>query len=281
MLGLVASMILVFGDMNAQSVDGTRVKLSDHPRATWVWGTEMLLMLDSPVFRDTVLLFLKERKLTTVYLYAAQLFGTGSYPLVDRPDEYATLVSKFHVHGIEVYALLDAVDVSVDSPIIDHFRNVLDYNNSRIEDEKFDGASLDIEPWQNPDWESNRPELSQDYLDLAGELMAIKEAQNPELIVGPTMPFWFDTFAVDRNGISRPMNEHTQNIYDYVTILAFRDKARGIDSIIFHTRNELEYAVIIDQPIVIGVETNPGELDKVTFFEEPAFHTPRAMIFIF
>lgn len=269
------------------------------PRAIWIWRETLALVNSSSEpfsQRDTAIHFLQQKGITTVYLYAAEVFHGGQSlgnPLVDQPDAYAGLVADLHARGIAVHALLDAVGSDAarpDSPLKDQFQAVLDYNQSRSrQDDRFDGFNLDLEPWvgqdggPNPAWDTlaTRLELSRGYLELASELMRMRQQQDPGLVVGGVIPFWFDVyndsdFLVDWNGTVQRMNQHVQETYDTVTIQDYRDYALTdpdtgrTDGIVALAQDEIDYATQIGkaQSVVIGVETRPASLDRITFFEE-------------
>ncbi len=241
-------------------------------RAVWMWGAEMLDAVNNPVYRDGAIDFLEDKAITTVYLYAAEVFESGASqgnPLADQPAAYAALVSSLHDNGLEVYALLDSVDVGTTVKLVSDFQAVLDYNSQATVSGRFDGFNFDIEPWKdNQGWDANRAALSQDYLDMAAVMMQMKQAYEPSLVAGPAIAFWFDDYSITWNGSTRPMNEHVQSLFDYATIMDYRDTVLGDDGILFHAQNEIGFASQIGKPLVIGVETKADELDKLTFFEE-------------
>ena len=247
-------------------------------RAVWIWGDQVFDLLDDSQVRTDSLSFFADKGVTTVYLYSGPFFGGGRYPLVDTPGDYAALVSDLHSQGIEVYGLLDSLVVDVndsDTVIDDHFQNVLSYNSSRPDIEQLDGMNFDIEPWANRDlgWnDATREGISQQYLELAQELSLLRDQAGSDLVLGPAMPFWFDSFSVEWNGQTLPMNEHTQSAYDYATVMNFRDTAGTDDGLIAHAQNEIDFGNLIGKKVVIGVETNDvadaDNPEKVTFFEE-------------
>ena len=131
---------------------------------------------------------------------------------------------------------------------------------------RFDGVNLDIEPYLLDDWSDRKPLRARQYLDLGAELMRMKKAAGATLSVGPAMPFWFDGIDVDWNGATRPLSAHTQDLYDYVAIMDYRNFAEGRDGIIAHARDEIAHANAAGRKVVIGVETLDTTPPKITFF---------------
>jgi hypothetical protein len=83
------------------------------------------------------------------------------------------------------------------------------------------------------------------------------------------IPFWFDDIeTITYKSVTKPLNQHVQDIADRIVIMDYRDFAEGNDGIIFHAQDEITYANIISKDIVIGIETKDIEPEKLTFFEE-------------
>ena len=55
---------------------------------------------------------------------------------------------------------------------------------------------------------------------------------------------------------------------DGIVVLAYRDVAAGPDGIIDHASTEVALAARANKPVILGVETAPAGLDKITFAEE-------------
>jgi hypothetical protein len=160
------------------------------------------------------------------------------------------------------------------------FGNVLDFNkNTPDASSRFDGVNIDLEPYLLDDWSSALPLRVRQYLDLSAEFMRMKAAAGSSLLVGPAMPFWYNGIEdVEWNGQRRRLNEHIQDMYDYVALMDYRNVAEGPDGIVSLAQDELDYADRIDKKVMIGVETLETEPEKVTFFgkDEQYFETQLA-----
>ena len=55
------------------------------------------------------------------------------------------------------------------------------------------------------------------------------------------------------------------DIYDCAALMDYRDHAAGGDGMISHAENELKYAGRRGKKLMIGVETTPNEIKKVSF----------------
>jgi len=244
------------------------------PRAIWIWEDDAIRMLDEDEALREIENFLDRQHISTMYLYADEYHGRNI--LMNDPEKYRKLIANAHARGFKVFALLGSAYLRTEEYILPEkrqaavrmFGSVLDFNRDTTDaSERFDGVNIDIEPYLLDDWSSARERRGRQYLDLSAEFMRMKAAVGSSLLVGPAMPFWYDGIEhVEWNGKHRRLNEHVQNIYDYVAIMDYRNVAEGRDSIVSLAQDELDYADRIDKKVMIGVETLDSSPAKVTFF---------------
>jgi hypothetical protein len=103
------------------------------------------------------------------------------------------------------------------------------------------------------------------FLDMSDAIMHAKKRSGLALQVGPAIPFWLDGIVLDWRGKRRPVSEHVQDLYDYEALMNYRDRAAGGDGIVSHAADELKYAESAGKKVVIGIETAPNEIQKVSF----------------
>jgi len=241
------------------------------PRAVWIWEGESYALLDRDGAALDAIAFLKTKGIGTAYLYADAWQGRNL--IVQQPQAYRALLRRMHAQGLRVQALLGSGYLHTERYVLPAHRKealamvqrVLDYNRAAAPDERFDGISLDIEPHILDAWSAHRVALLQDFLDMSDALQRLKRASAPYLPMGPAIPFWLDGIPVDWHGATKPANQHVQDVYDYVALMDYRDHADGPDGIVGHAADELAYGARIGRPVVIGVETVPGELRKLSF----------------
>lgn len=243
-------------------------------RAIWLWEPDIYQMLDSPADAEAALDFIEERGIGTVYLYADEWEGRNA--IRDEPEKYRALIAGMNARGLAAYALLGSAPLHTHEYVLDEkrdmavamFQRVLDYNASSEPHERFVGVNVDIEPYILEDWNEQRQHRAWQFLDLARVYMRMTEESGQELDVGPAIPFWFDGFEVELDGVSKPLSQHVQDIYDYVSLMDYRDRAEGGDGIIRHGSLEMDYAATIGKKVMIGVETMQTDPEKLTFHEE-------------
>lgn len=241
------------------------------PRAIWIWEAESFAMLDQREAADSALEFFNAHGITTLYLYADAFKGRN--PIADDPVRVRRLIKRMHGQGKQVYALLGSAYLHTERYILPAYRKaavamvrrVLDYNAGSAPDERFDGINLDIEPHLLDEWPAKKFSLLRGFLDMSADIMALKRASGQSLQIGPAIPFWWDGIVMDWQERQRPVSEHTQDLYDYVALMDYRDHADGGDGIISHAADEMAYGAKIGKRVLLGVETTPNDIQKVSF----------------
>ena len=195
-------------------------------RAMWVW--------DRPPPRSLVS-FARDRGVQ-------DLFVAVPADVADSSGWYRDLRSRTRSAGIRMHAL------GGDPSWIDRPAAALTWQRNVLETGLFDGAHLDVEPWQHPGWESERDAVVAGYLDLLGGLAA-----DTALPVEADVAFWLDQVATGQGG---RLDEAVLARVDAVTVMSYRDTATGPDSITAVAAATLDAAVRAGKPARLAVETN-------------------------
>ncbi|XYJ11745.1 hypothetical protein ACSUZJ_07090 [Telluria sp. B2] len=241
------------------------------PRAIWTWEEDSYAMLEDPAEADRAIAFLQSKSIDTVFLYA-DAFDRRNL-IVSQPQLYRRLIRRLHASGLKAYALLGSGYLHTERYVLPKHRaealamlqRVLDYNRTAALDERFDGINVDIEPHILDEWATRKMELLAGFVALSDALMAAKRASGQDLPLGPAIPFWLDGLQIEWKGQRKPISQHVQDIYDYVALMDYRDHALGGDGIVSHAMDELRYAERIERRVLIGVETLPNAIRKVSF----------------
>lgn len=242
------------------------------PVSVWVWEAESFRMLEDPAFKAQVKAFLKERRVSRVFLYADEYKGRSI--IRENPELYRALVRELRADGTDVHALLGSYFLSTQTYVLPEkkqaaramLRRVLNYNDTSKKDERFTGVHFDIEPHMLDAWSTDRLGLSALFLERLDEWMKIADGSGLEM--SAAIPFWLDGYEVEWRGTLRPMSEHVQSVLDTVVLMDYRDKAEGRDGIIRHARTEIDWAAANGKGVIVGVETGDTEPSKVTFLQE-------------
>jgi hypothetical protein len=241
------------------------------PRAIWTWEGESYAMLESEGAAAQGIAFLKAKSIATIYLYADGWQGRNL--IASRPVLYRRLLKRMHGQGLKVYALLGSGYLHTERYVLPRHRQealamlqrVLDYNAAAAPDERFDGVNLDIEPHILAEWSTRKMALLAGFVELSDALMRAKAQSGQALPMGPAIPFWLDGIPLAWQGRTKPVSQHLQDIYDYVALMDYRDHAEGGDGLVSHAMDELRYGEAIGRPVLIGIETSPNAIRKVSF----------------
>ena len=263
MRGAALAALLAIGSAHAAEPAG--------PRAIWTWEGESYAMLDEEGAAAQGIAFLKAKAIGTIYLYADAYRGRNL--IASNPERYRRLLRRMHASGLKVYALLGSGYLNTERYVLPRHREeavamlkrVLDYNRAAALNERFDGINLDIEPHILAEWSTRKMELLANFVEMSDALMQVKRASGQDLPMGPAIPFWLDGIQLDWKGQRKPVSQHVQNIYDFVALMDYRDHADGGDGLVSHAMDELAYGEAIGRPVLIGIETMPNALKKVSF----------------
>jgi len=220
---------------------------------TWLWNPWLIVSS-----KDDILNYLRINGYSELYL---QIDSTLDLRY------YRDFVSSAASYGINVYALSgDSVWIWQDKRggFYNFIRWVENYNLSVSESEKFCGIHLDVEPYQNAEWNTARDNVILNYQNFVDE--AVLQAARLNLPVVFDIPFWFDEIYYSNNYGSGNLAPWVISKTSWTNIMAYRDSSQEIIAI---AENEAGYAKNFGKRLVISVETQPSsEGENVTFFEE-------------
>jgi hypothetical protein len=256
-------------------------------RAMWLWEQNSYPAVFDRTARDQLGRFMDD---TTTYgsdpirtLYVGVAAYEGRDMLEDSRSQVAAFVRWARGRGYHVQAVISGGTVppylgalpQYQDRAVSEFTKVLDYNLAVPADARFDGVNVDIEPYLLPQWKAAGTTLPTQWLDLLEKFMQLRDASGERLLVGPAIPFWFDSSdcctAITWHGRTAPLSDHVQDLTDYVSLMDYTDTATGI---IARADHEVAYAATIGKPgsVVIGIETKDlsgtGDPESVTFYEE-------------
>ncbi|WP_155591449.1 amidase [Lysinibacillus cavernae] len=244
---LVVIIVNTFGLWSGK-VDAMEVE----DKATWLWDTSIILE-----DQEKILLFLENNHVNKVYLQINQDIASNAY---------RHFISKATEKGIRIFALDGAASwVSADSiQSQDEFFHWLHtYNENSALSEQFSGIHLDVEPYLNSGWSLHQAQTIESYQALM--VKAREKATQLQLSLEVDLPFWFDEIRYNNQFGKGLLADWVIDQVDSVTIMAYRDAAKDIISIVEH---EIAYATTVDKSIVIGVETGASEEGRnITFYD--------------
>ena len=242
------------------------------PKAIWIWETETRRLLDDRAYEAQVVGLLRTHGFRTLFLFADDYRVRN--PILAEQSAYRSLLGRLHAAGFRVEALLGSYPMTTwecllpehDQAARAMMQHILDYNAAAEPRERFDGVHLDIEPHALDSWnDDTRVALSRMFLSRSREWVAMARRAGKDFLVGAAIPFWYDGFTVAWEGVTRPLNAHLQDLYDYVAVMDYRNRADGPDGIIAHAREEIAYGTARGKAVLLGLETGEAQPAKVTF----------------
>lgn len=207
----------------------------------------------------------------------------------DALNRYVTTLAK---RNIKVYAV--GGDVSWSNPPewyipLSIMHQVEQYNLTHPS-AQLAGVEFDIEAYNQPGFASSSMTAKSlvlgDYLSMV-DTLADEDARyvgkgKHTLELGFAIPYWFD----DQNGNIPPVTQDNltgptlfhlldrlnQLPKSNVVVMAYRNQAKGNDGIIFHARNNVNYAQAKAPHVrvIIGQETNDVQPAKITYYGSSA-----------
>lgn len=238
------------------------------PTSTWIWHTNEIVD-DSAGVLD----FLESKNVSIVYLQV-------------NPDiankHYANFIRQATQKDIQVQALGGSSSwISTRGELRKNvfFQWVAQYEAQAKDDEHFSAIHLDVEPYLASSWKSNYDAAVFSYQQLLFE--AKKVATDLQLSFEIDIPFWFDKRYYANSFGEGTLSEWLIDLADCVTIMAYRDTAKGRNGMIELARSEMEYAEEVGKRVSVGVETErSSEGDFLSFFEEGEAYMNEQLILV-
>lgn len=235
-----------------------------HEKAMWVWDYYQSLSTDEQ--RQELIQFSLNNNINLLFV------GTKT-TLKDHPEEYAEFIQKAHKNGIRVFALAGNASWAQKENhqyALEQLKQVLDFNASHPSDE-FDGLQFDIEPYSLPAFKKNAAVVSTQLLDLfeaSVKMIPIESKEGFEL--NAAVPFWYasgqQSIIIEYNEARKPLSHHILDLFDSVTIMAYRDNAAAQIEL---SKADVEYASSAGKKAYIGAETMPSNgssiLETITY----------------
>ncbi len=221
-LALVAPMLAVLATISPADAAVTA------KRATWVWTRPPA---------KTLVRWATQQKVAELFVYV----GPG---LASSPDLtwVRSVVTQAHDAGIKV-AALGGEPSWVDNPSA-----ALAWQRSALSTGLFDGVHVDIEPWTRSDWSTAQPRVVAGYLDVLSQLAA-----DTTLPLEADIAFWLWQVPT---ASGEPLDQAVMRTVEAVTVMSYRNKATGPDSITDIGAHELATAAAAGIPCRLAVETN-------------------------
>ncbi len=214
-----------------------------HPRSLWVWKMDPVNNLRA---RKELLALCEKGAIDIIYQY----FGDFN---ADEDPAYTTALAEFitecHRRNIEIEALTGNPVWSLQPNhelCLTWIRSFLEYNKTRPEEQRFDGVSLDVEPYLTGEWNQDRPAVKQQYLELLRRCRELVDGYGQDFRIGAAIPMSYE-LEEKADGFETQALQYL----DYLALMAYYDTPKKvIDNSVFH----VELAGKLGKKVWLGAE---------------------------
>ena len=197
----------------------------------------------------------------------------GDYVFADQ-EAWAELLSTANELGIRIEALDGDSNMAFTvnhADTIARLKAVLHFNKSQPPNARFSGIHYDIEPYTTPRWSSGeQKDVAVELLELLTKLRKVISKADPSLTLANDIPFWYDgdeRFLIKFNGAEKYLNEHIQDISNFIGVMSYRTKMTGDNSTSEIIKGELAYGAKIGRSVYAAIETAElPETPNISFF---------------
>ena len=238
--------------MSTEIAPGTKIGI-------WVWQREYVVDLWE---RTLMLDFCRSHGIGSIFVQVHFDKTEQDDYVLANPQAWNDLLLMANALGIRVEALDGAGNMAFAvnrSDTISRLKAVLDFHVNQPANARFSGIHYDIEPYTTPRWKSGEQrEVAIELLETLSELRKIVYDADPSLTFANDIPFWYDgneQFLLEFGGAKKYLNEHIQDISDFVGIMSYRTKMTGENSTSEITSGELDYGAKIGRPVYLSLET--------------------------
>lgn len=208
----------------------------------------------------------------------------GDYIFANR-EAWNELLLMAGALGISIEALDGAGNMAFSvnhADTIARLNAVLDFNLSQPPNARLSGIHYDIEPYTTPRWRSGEHrEIAVELLGILSKLREVISQTDPSLTFANDIPFWYDgdeEFLIEFNGVEKYLNEHIQDISDFIGIMSYRTKMTGENSTSEIASGELAYGAKIGRQVYLSIETvDLPDTPQITFYGKSAVDVASAV----
>ncbi|MDP3147706.1 MAG: T9SS type A sorting domain-containing protein [Ignavibacteria bacterium] len=214
------------------------------------------------------------------------ILSTNADLLADLNSNYRKYIKDFnshaHARGVFVHAMYLQSYLFIDQhgAAIDRTNKIINFNDSAIAPEKFDGLHLDVEPHTHPNWDSpngylpgsnTNETIMQNFIGL---LDTIRKRLNESYLSGSdTLMLSADqTYWIHDKVVTGELNTgHVNDLLKYIDFITLFDYTDNESNLISFVDDEV-YAASKAKSIVLALDTKYDvNYPNLTFYEEGWF----------
>ncbi len=235
-------------------------KHKEYSRSMWVWKIDPVLNLEA---RKEMLALCWRTSIEIIYLYIGEFPAHG---VEEYTESLRSFLSECHHKGISVELLTGNPTWTLKEnheKAINWLRPFLEYNNVHPVEERFHGASIDVEPYLLSEWKTDKDRIKEEYLILIKKYRDLIDSY-------PKMNFKFGCAVPIFYSEDMKFEEELLDMVDYFALMDYYDSA---DEIIKNGQVHIDLATKMGKKIWLGIEIqdlvsmNQG-MRRNTFYEE-------------
>jgi hypothetical protein len=237
----------------------------------WVWSSSSFLTQEA---RQQLVQFCLKHRITHLDAHV-KMTRDSIKPVLKDAEAFRDLIALAGQHNITIAALRGNPKMFFSENherTLQELRAIVAFSETLPQDTLFKGIKYDVEPYCTKEWRAGRTPLypmMHDYVVLLRKARSFLDKEAPHLWLAADTPFWWDKdrFALEFEGKRKRLNEHVQDLTDFITVMSYR---RAPQKILDCVEDERRYAKQINKVIFPSLETVKLERDPhVSFWGIP------------
>ncbi len=238
---------------------GMPSSLNAEPRkglGMWVWSNSSF---STPDARQQLVQFCVKHRITHLDVHIGITHDTNE-PIIKDADAFKDLILLAGQHHITIAALRGNPKMFFSENherTLRELRSIIAFSETLPQDSLFKGIKYDVEPYCTREWKAGGTRifpLIHDYLALLRKARSVLDEEASHLWLAVDTPFWWDKdkFTLEFEGKIKRLNEHVQDLTDFVTIMSYR---RSSQRVLDCVEGERKYAQRIKKVVFPSLET--------------------------
>lgn len=235
----------------------------------WVWQEKTVADAQE---RKKLIQFCQQFGITRIFVQVRYEKTSNGYEFAGV-ENWNELLKAANAAGIKVEALDGAGFMGFEENRADTLQRldaVLAFNEAQPANAKLSGVHYDIEPYVTERWKKgDQQAISSELLETMAQIRTAVKASDTSLTVSHDIPFWYsgrDSLKVTFNGKDKYLDEHIQDLSDFIGIMSYRTHMTGSNSVSAVGKEEVDYAAQTGGKVYLSLETVPlAETPNITF----------------
>ncbi|WP_309385998.1 hypothetical protein [Cerasicoccus frondis] len=235
----------------------------------WVWRREYVADAQE---QEKLIHFCQQFGISRIFVQVRFDELDGHYSFADA-DHWDRLLKSANAANIKVEALDGAGYMGFAEYREDTLQRldaVLEFNENQPSDAKLAGLHYDIEPYVTERWkQGDQQAIASELLETMDQIRSKVKSSDPSLTIAHDIPFWYsgrDALKVNFNGSDKYLDEHIQDLSDFMGIMSYRTHMTGSNSVSAVGQEEIDYASQNGGKVYLSLETVPlEETPNITF----------------